>query len=704
MKSRSSKLWILLPILALLIMPLARGLWYYRGLPEARQVPAPDLSGVSVPTPRTGIYVDQPEPGEGLILFDRGHDNDYSPAEIGPLSAALANRGLLLAEYDGADDLALALRPALAFVVITPFADFSAQEVAAVRDFVDKGGRLLLIGDPTRYVLDWDEYYEYYDIVTSARLLNALAEPFGLTFEEDYLYNVVEHEGNYQNILFEQFAAENPLTAGLSQVAFYSTHSIRSYGGGLIIAEGETRSSTNELGRELAAAAMGGEEQVLAIGDLSFMTSPYANAFDNDRLIANLADFMGGGERLYELADFPHYLGDEVELVPLGLEENPLGSAHVLVVSRLEQILRANERELSIGRGLTSTQDLLFVGLFGAAEGAETYLEEGGITVAPVQEALSPSRSLTLTIAGIGEVDSAGLGLLYRQQEGEQQVLVLLADEVENLGLMLDNLSRGDLSACVTLHEDLVLCALGEGGSWDGNGDENGDGDGEGGNGGPSAGSLLIVDDNDAEWDCYTGADFVYYYALYEDYEVDEWYEYTEGEPSLDDLLPYDAVIWATGTCSGTAPSESDAETLLEYVDHGGRLLIGGMRVGSDWAGSDFYAGVCHAEFLDVAPQIDLQVSDGEHPITEGLEAGQVIEFDEFYAEYEMHPDVIAPLEGADVVFVRGPNSEQAGAASVLAYEGEAGRVVYMAFPSFFVLGEEMDLLIQNAVSWLLEE
>jgi hypothetical protein len=130
--------------------------------------------------------------------------------------------------------------------------------------------------------------------------------PFGLSFEDDYLYNVVRHEGNYQNILLRTFA-EGPLTAGLSEVAFYATHSIHTAGGGLILADADTHSSTDELGRNLAVAAVDPTGQVLLLGDLTFMTSPYAGVLDNGRLVANVADFLAAAERRYGIADFPYF-------------------------------------------------------------------------------------------------------------------------------------------------------------------------------------------------------------------------------------------------------------------------------------------------------------------------------------------------------------------------------------------------------------
>jgi ABC-type uncharacterized transport system. len=77
--------------------------------------------------------------------------------------------------YDS--DLEEALRPASALVVVAPGRAFSPPEVAAVRRFVARGGRLLLVADPTRYTVIYDDYGES-TFADTAVLINPLATPF----------------------------------------------------------------------------------------------------------------------------------------------------------------------------------------------------------------------------------------------------------------------------------------------------------------------------------------------------------------------------------------------------------------------------------------------------------------------------------------------------------------------------------------------
>ena len=69
------------------------------------------------------------------------------------------------------------LRRATSFAVMLPRASYSEEEIDLVQRFVDKGGKLLLVSDPTR-----------------PNRINTLAKRFGVEFQPDYLYNTVEYD------------------------------------------------------------------------------------------------------------------------------------------------------------------------------------------------------------------------------------------------------------------------------------------------------------------------------------------------------------------------------------------------------------------------------------------------------------------------------------------------------------------------------
>jgi hypothetical protein len=120
-------------------------------LPEYNPVGVPEL----VPTPSSADFVDEPEVGNGLVLLDRAHQNDFNMAEIGFLDSRLSARGYDMVPFTGGD-LAGALRPVNAYVIIAPLSTFSREEVRVISDFVNRGGRLLLFGDPTRFLVGFE--------------------------------------------------------------------------------------------------------------------------------------------------------------------------------------------------------------------------------------------------------------------------------------------------------------------------------------------------------------------------------------------------------------------------------------------------------------------------------------------------------------------------------------------------------------------
>ena len=77
---------------------------------------------------------------------------------------------------------------------------------------VDRGGRLLILTDPTRSAVTYD-YYGYGSATVMADVIaaNSLLAPYDIAFVDDYLYNMSAYEGNYRNVFFTDFSA-NPLT------------------------------------------------------------------------------------------------------------------------------------------------------------------------------------------------------------------------------------------------------------------------------------------------------------------------------------------------------------------------------------------------------------------------------------------------------------------------------------------------------------
>jgi hypothetical protein len=372
--------------LLLLLAPLGLRYTGQNTLTALRPAPAPayDVVGVAgrVPTPAAGEFVDEPEPGPGgLILLDRAHNNNFTLEELSYLDGRLAARGYELIPFQSGD-LAGALRAADAFIVIAPISRFSRDEVQAVTDFVGRGGRLLLVGDPTRFHLRIEENdFSFTFHLDRDRLpLNSLARQFGIVFNGDFLYNTVENEGNFRNILLQDGAfAEHPLTDGLEKLVFYGAQSLTVVPGGQALLNGDqnTWSSTTDRPGRLTVAGLGGDGNVLALGDLTFLTEPYQSVYDNGRFAARIADFLTGPRRRTALVDFPYFYGPAIDLIYTGAPDLGAGAFDSMIA--LQAAFRRIGKQLSLTAVPQNGVDTLYLGLYNQADEVGEILAAHGL-------------------------------------------------------------------------------------------------------------------------------------------------------------------------------------------------------------------------------------------------------------------------------------------------------------------------------------
>lgn len=749
------KLLIILAVVALFAAPfVGRALYYYAGLPKTRTVPRPDLSQVSAPAPHLSAFAEQPagvEAGSGgVVLVDRAHENRFSMGELNVLQARLAARGQRLEIVESADTLAARLRDARSLLILSPGRGFEAGEIDTIVDFVGKGGRLLLAGDPARYSVLLDDYGDYAGLDMDSAHLNDLAAEFGLVFQPDYLYNTVENEGNFRNIRLTDIAT-GTLTAGLQQVVFYGAHSILTAQPALLAGSGDTRSSSSEHTGPLVVAVLAGNGSVLALGDTTFMSEPYNATYDNDRLVANVADFLSGAERRYDLADFPFFFGPEVDLVYAG---DPVLDADLLKGgSALQDLFEQQGRVLAVRAEEDGEGDTLFFGLYREAGEVQPYLDDAGVTLVisstapvaarpepPARESvaisptltgtvgishtaaitptapLSPTESGRVSVTAVGSVALSGTALLLLQDggQGERQVLIVLAGSEAGLDNAVERLSDGSLEECV-LHQTegpppglLALCPTGEADADKGTGgwspekpstpapapgvSPTGTVTTPVGSNVPQARVFIVsLDGGQGRYDGVTDA-ADYADILTRTYEVTLWSEAKQGLPSLEDLGEPDLVIWAAGDFKAPL-GEQESNLLLETMMLGVPAIISGGYLD---------------DAADEAPQNDVRVVDADHPVLEGFTKNDVIEFIPSPSGQEYALNVMDPNdnEGAALLLVRGPGSASAGAPAAVAMEDELGivRIVFIGFPLYLLPDEPKEQLVKNAVRWTVGE
>ena len=735
---------LVLLALVLLIAPLVvRWFFYYEGQYVPGKVTRPDLSEIDEPLPETQPFTDlNVSVSQGSVLVDLAHGNRVQMAELDVLQARLASRGLRLQPVYDTEDLERQLRHAQALAIISPSYDWTPYEIQLAQRFVDKGGRLLLVTDPSRFDVIYDEWDYYVGLDSDVPHINDLASQFGFVFQDDYLYNTVDNEGNFRNIVLTDLA-DGELTEGVEELVFFAAHSISSEEPPLVTASGETRSSTSERKQELAVGLLAADGAVLALGDLTFMTEPNNAVRDNDQFVANIAGFLSGAKRRYELADFPHFFGDQVHLVYTGAPL--LDSDLVQEGSALQARLAEHRMTMTIQAEEDQASDTLFLGLYEHAEEVEAYLEAAQITLvftptvaledeeadsasdqpltsgASITSTIAPTNTETLdkdtkasstsknrvVVEQLGEVSPATTSLLLLQTKGGREVMVALANSETGLRNALERLSTNDLEGCL-LHEVettvtslLALCPSGE---QAGDGEEGGwqEPEEEPGAAPPEEakpeeppeeplGSIIVValDEGEGRYDSMTSA-LNYYLILQDNYEVTTWSTAEGGLPSLEDLTGYDLSIWTAGDHEGTLEGEA-GDLLFNLMFEGVPVILSGA-----------YVSDSDTELV----QRDIQVNDAGHPLASGFEPGEVIDFvtPPSGSDYEIALLEDFSEEDGDFVFVRGPNSEASGEPTVVTLEDEFGafRLVYICFPIYLLPEGPAAQLVENAASWLL--
>ena len=407
--------WLLAPIatvIFLVVMVLLPDEGDYDP-PPAIRAPVEDIV---LDTIRVSGFEESPAQRPGVMAVDAAHLNDFSESELAVLFSRVSDRGYTVEMVGEAgfisgetrkELLRDALRRAHSLVIVLPGLPYSDEETHMVQQFAEKGGRVMLLADPTR-----------------RSEINGIAKKFGLTFQEGFLYNVSEHDLNYRNVFLRDFA-DDPLTAGLEELVLYTAGSIDA-GDPVITTDPNTYSSMVERTSPFSPVVKAADGGVLALADLTFFTSPRNTMVDNARFIANVADFLTTGERTFTAADFPHYFGESVDIIVSRSSILDAGTELKVFLesAEIDSTLRGSEDLLS---------DTVLLGLYEDASIASRYLNQAGVGISDViRTPVTP------------DILASGTGLMVLSQDDRgRRVLVLLADSDITLFSLVIGLETG---------------------------------------------------------------------------------------------------------------------------------------------------------------------------------------------------------------------------------------------------------------------
>lgn len=277
----------------------------YQNLSQPEETDYPEYAVSEIVPERqdsTGSVEVESTDRRGTVLIDSAHANRFAAEQIQPLVSAITAAGYRVEYLERDRALEDGLSGADAFVVIDPGTRYSTSEVDAVDSFVEDGGRVVMIGEPTRGQISAQLFSV---TITSIRnRLGTLSSRFGIEFSEGYLYNMERSDGNFQNVLAQSSGGDS-LVEGVDRTAFYTAASVQARdGSNLLVAVEGTRNARGDTPGTYPLAVRNGN--VVAIGDSSFVEGGNYNVADNEQFLSNLVGFLTGASVTRDLLDYPH--------------------------------------------------------------------------------------------------------------------------------------------------------------------------------------------------------------------------------------------------------------------------------------------------------------------------------------------------------------------------------------------------------------
>lgn len=476
-------------------------MWFYSGLPVRQEAALPDFPTIDLPMQPISTPIALPTPPKtttSRVVFDMNHANMFSLSEIDPLLRNIESHGGEISLYREEGSLAETLKSASSIVSIAPMNTFSHEEMQAISNFVHTGGRLVIITDPTRNTQFTDGGLFGMSGVDSA---NLLLEPFDLSFKDDYLYNLVENEGNFRNIIISDFPT-NILMKDVGQLVLYGTHSLSPNGYALAGVNDDTVSSA-EQADELSPIRIikAGSGQVLAIGDVSMMTTQYAQSADNQVFIQNLAKFLTTNARSKTLSDFPFVFEGQVAVQLVG--DIKMNGELLSAISTLEKSLETGSGDLTISKKPQEKLDRIVLTTYKTNDETEEIFAVLGIKLNPEPSNLEESNSIEeepapaddvplptlepevsdietpsffteappfgsilaeiespeISLPGMDIIATDGLGVVGLVQEENRLTLVLMASSPEKIQELINQISFDGLQNCL-VNSNVAACRI----------------------------------------------------------------------------------------------------------------------------------------------------------------------------------------------------------------------------------------------------
>ena len=233
-----------------------------------------------------------PKGDVGVVLFDRSHGNRFNDEEVASLVRAINSAGGEVRYTGITTGFRGGLRQADVLVVIDPARQYGSAEVDAIEQFVEDGGRLVIVGEPNRKTVEASGLSA--SLVTRRSKVSTLASSFGISFGTQYLYDMEHNDGNFKNVVTSPpDRTEAAAVEGVEQVTMYTATSVSVNRGRVLLRTAGTAERGNEDPRRgFPVAALAADGSVMAVGDKTFLGEQYHAVADNDVFVQRVVEFM----------------------------------------------------------------------------------------------------------------------------------------------------------------------------------------------------------------------------------------------------------------------------------------------------------------------------------------------------------------------------------------------------------------------------
>ena len=218
----------------------------------------------------------------------------FEQPDIRPLVAAATMAGHEVRIRNSADlDSALNGDDTDAYVLVAPRQGFSEEEIDAITEFTDDGGRLILLASPDRITVSSDGLIG--SLQTTRTDMRMVANEYGIVFGNRYLYDTANSDATYRQVFAQPTeAARSDANLGFDRAVLPTATRVESSGGTVLLRTPETTTLSDGGTADTYPVAVA-DGNVLAVGNTRFLSETNHNVADNEDFVTYLVEFALGG-------------------------------------------------------------------------------------------------------------------------------------------------------------------------------------------------------------------------------------------------------------------------------------------------------------------------------------------------------------------------------------------------------------------------